>query len=313
MGTDTIHYLRLDSNSYYDYLYNEETNIITNRYELIFLFLKYYIYTHNLNPRYIIVFLSLTTYVFLYLGVRRFKVNSAIIALFYVMMSFFFLSFNISRQLAAMSIVFYATSFLNETDKKKYLFFLWVVIAALLHNSAIAFLLLFFVRRIVVKRRNALIFSAIVYFTSILFPITPLLFDLLQKVGSFYAFKYALSGGYALIEKGQLQLIATLINGVLLFWVFYETKRSKDAKTDFFDVLFLMSMIFYGLLFHGNLATYRFTMYFTLYQCLYLTYFFAQRKFTALPIFYLIILINYYYAVQFDDGEYYMQFDILNI
>ncbi|MGV9002309.1 MAG: EpsG family protein [Candidatus Saccharimonadaceae bacterium] len=87
---------------------------------------------------------SFLTILFFYLGLRRYNVKHFGLVFFLYLLTIFPMTLNIVRQGIAMSIIFFAISYILQ--KKPKLFILWVFIAGLFHSSALLLLPLYFVR-----------------------------------------------------------------------------------------------------------------------------------------------------------------------
>lgn len=92
---------------------------------------------------------SLITILFFYLGLKRFRISHKPLIFFLFLLNIFPGSFNGVRQSAAVSVCFYAFSFI--LDKKPGRFIFWTIIAATLHTSAIATLPLYLLSLISTK------------------------------------------------------------------------------------------------------------------------------------------------------------------
>ena len=138
VGSDTINYY---TNNFYDTF-----DIYSSRgytFEFIFIFISNFFHSLDLPPRFCLYFLSLVTFVFLDLSSRRYRVDFASVCFFFYLFNFYFLSLNISRQIAAITILLYAYSFLKDTTPKRYYFFLYVIVAAGIHISSLLFMLVY--------------------------------------------------------------------------------------------------------------------------------------------------------------------------
>jgi len=92
----------------------------------------------NIFPYAINLYFGLITFgtlFFLYLGLRRFRISYLPIALLLYYLMLFPISFNAVRQMLAVSIFFYATSFIYQ--KKLFKYVCLILLAALFHKSAI--------------------------------------------------------------------------------------------------------------------------------------------------------------------------------
>lgn len=140
-GDDTLAY-------YHNTLEHEFSIDSFVSYDLEFLFVWWtnFIRDNNMNPRWCLYSLSIIQFVFILLSAKRFKVGLEKVLFFFLFLNYYFLSLEISRQIAANAILLYGYSFLLEEGKKKYWFFPIVVLAASLHLSSILALPLFLCR-----------------------------------------------------------------------------------------------------------------------------------------------------------------------
>lgn len=138
VGSDTVNYFTNNFNDTFD--------VFSSRgytFEFVFIFVANSIRSLGFPPRFCLFFLSLVTIVFLDLSSRRFRTDFALACFFFYLFNFYFLSLNISRQIAAISILLYAYSYLQETAPKRYYFFFYVILAAGIHISSLLYLPVF--------------------------------------------------------------------------------------------------------------------------------------------------------------------------
>ncbi len=306
VGTDTMNYLEGTGARYYQFLESDISSIGSTKFELLFFGLNYLIIQNDLSPRVVIYVFSIITFVFLFLSAKRFHVNTSFVAVFYIFLNYYYWSFNVSRQLTALSICLFAISYLNTNEKKRYLFFLWIIIASLIHNAAITLIVVYFFKNIKVDRKLALIVTAFLYVSMVIIPVTPIMLIILKNLGFVYTDDYGVGGTFKETGMTVIGFIYQLINGFLLL-VFYKI-RSTEKRTDFLDILFLLSLVVTALLVHGNLGTWRLTLNFTIIQCLYLSSCYEKKQQSAALFFWVFLLMNYIFVTRFDDGAYYLQF-----
>lgn len=145
VGSDTINYY----NNNFDGIFSLN---FTSTYELEWAFqsISRFIYLSNLDSRWCVFILSFITFIFIYFASKRFQkqmnLSLVMVSLMFFLLDFYTLSFNIARQVAAISILFYAYSFLY--DKRNFQFFFWVFIASGFHLSSILFSLIYFLKNI---------------------------------------------------------------------------------------------------------------------------------------------------------------------
>lgn len=95
---------------------------------------------------------SLITLIFFHLGLKRLNVKNKALIYFLFLLIIFPMTLNIVRQGIAMSICFYAFTFMIDRNFRKYL--LWIVVASLFHASALFMLPIYLLGKIVKDERS---------------------------------------------------------------------------------------------------------------------------------------------------------------
>lgn len=307
VGTDTANYM----DGLYDVvrvMYSKNSFFEDNsRYEYLYYLLCILVYEYNLPDRFIITAFSILTFVFLYLGSRRNQANVALVGLFYVLTSMYFLSYNIARQFVSISICFYAVSFLNDKNIKQYLFFLWVFVAFLFHKSSAVFLLCYFCKFFNFNRRNIGKIVFVVYFLFVVFPITSLLQQVLPLLNISFAGNVIEEGGT--YSTSLIGILYKLISGIILFKVY--SYCANNEKTDLKDNLFLLYILMIALMAEGNLYFFRLKFNFMMLLCLYLADAFYRMDNRKKKIYTIYLLLLYFYSVRsvLEYHPYYLSFD----
>lgn len=241
VGNDTANYMDWNSIQYRGgSLEIEFTGLgdIGKNYEVIEILINRLVYSLGLNPRWVISIYSLITFIFFGLGVKRYKANLSLCCLFYVLFNLFFFSLTAARQMAAVSILLYAYSFIIHEKRNIAKFLLFVFIAGMIHMSALFMVLLFPLLYVRVDRK---IIGWIVSGISIFFIVSQL--DPLQYIARVLNVEYVLryvgefTEDYGRSLKGMLFSMIQL--GCYMF--FYFQRRGKD--TDVADLFFLVSIL----------------------------------------------------------------------
>lgn len=143
VGDDTINY-------FFNDLQSADFDINSNvkySFEITYQYVSRMIYFLGLPSNCIIFFLSFITFYFLDLSARRLKINLTDISFYYYATLLFFISLNISRQMAAVSVVLLAYTYLiDKNEKKRFFFFPLMLFAASIHISAIIFMAIYLLR-----------------------------------------------------------------------------------------------------------------------------------------------------------------------
>ena len=148
VGSDTINYYM--NNFSGDASVNDIASGTLVGMEFGFQLISRYIAQMGLSSRWCVYILAIITYVYLSLAaVRFYKLLGAkvvFVAFLYFVMGYYAMTFNISRQMAATSIILYGYSFLFQDKRKNIHFFISLLFASSLHISSLIYLLFFFVR-----------------------------------------------------------------------------------------------------------------------------------------------------------------------
>lgn len=233
VGTDFEAYVwmyqDLSSISPSDFLQNYSSQIEIGMYALANL-------SSLLAGNYLPFFLlmSFSTLLFFYLGLKRFNIPHIGLAFFLFLMVSFPSSFNIARQLLAISLVFYASSYILERRLWKYA--LWIGVAALFHKTAILFIPVYLINRFIKKDtvfRGAQLLLIVLGLAALCIAI-PALVDIASSFSMFEKYiKYQASDS----AKGYVVLVKLVIAGI--FFLFY--RHLKYIR--YFALFFVFSLL----------------------------------------------------------------------
>lgn len=241
VGNDTANYMRWDRIQYRGgNLKIGFTGLedLGNKYEIIDILINRLVYSFGLNPRCVITIYSLITFIFFGLGVKRYKANLSLCCLFYVLFNLFFFSLTAARQMAAVSVLLYAYSYIipKNRDIAKFLFL--VFLAGMIHMSAIFMILLLPLSYIRIDRR---IVGWIVVGISVFFIISQL--DPLQYIADIFNINYVLKYVGEYTEDYGRSLMGMLFSMIQLvcYMFFYFQREGKN--TDVADLFFLVAIL----------------------------------------------------------------------
>lgn len=143
-----------------------------------------FILTHG--PELMFFISSLLTVAFFYVGLKRFKIKYFTLAYLLYLLIIFPITLNIVRQGLAMSICFFAFTYIVSRQPRRYI--MWILIAGLFHTTSLMLLPAYFVGRIVRNSKEsaygALLLKLAIVLTP-LFLLLPHIFDLLAAVPFF--------------------------------------------------------------------------------------------------------------------------------
>jgi len=188
---------------------------------------------------------SFVTTLFIYLTLRRKKaVLSVGIGMVIYMLLYYQMSFNILRQIAAMSILLYSIHYINKKAFIKYI--LLIFLAMSFHLTAIIFLPLYFLNWLYgtkkYKKLKIISFISIlilmINFSSILYPIVSRINSL-----SYYANSYLYSEREFEFGLGVFLRALPFILPGIIFW--NEIKKDKDMIL-YFNILIIGSITLFS-------------------------------------------------------------------
>ncbi|HBF67823.1 MAG TPA: hypothetical protein DDW20_00665 [Firmicutes bacterium] len=266
VGTDTVSYLDLA-------VKDIDVSEMLRRPEFIYYSLANFLLIKGLSMRYLILFFSVVTFAFLYLSAKRTNASITLVSFVFLLL-FYFYSFNIARQIAAVSIILYGYTFINENSlRKRCNFFLLVSLATLFHASSMLAIIAYFFRKVSLPSRMLFGIACVLFLVNIISPFNIMvLFENLFS-DSFYASKYASEAN--IYERSGFGILVDVINIMIMLFVFL--LQTKGRKTEFNDNLFLFSVLSTMLSTSLNSNVGRVVFIFSIFQVLYLSDFFEKK------------------------------------
>ena len=99
--------------------------------------------------------LSAITLLFYFSAFKRFSINPWLSVLLFVGVGDYFASFNLTRQILAAGICFWAVKYIEENKFFKYLF--WILLASTIHTTALIMIPMYFILKMQITRKNILL------------------------------------------------------------------------------------------------------------------------------------------------------------
>lgn len=292
VGTDTLHYLEIEDLSYR--IENASYNIWA-RPEFIYVYFVQYFLEHDISLRFLLIFFSFIIVLFLWLTANRMKYSIPVMSLIFLLY-FYLYSFNISRQIASISVLLYGYTFLIDMDKSKRKYFLLcVILAMLLHASSFLAIILWFIVPLKINRTVSLSVISILFLFNSVGPI-PILQTFFEMMSSnFYSIKYG--DDTSLFEKSLIGLATDFMNVASLLAAFL--LQSKGTKTTPKDNLYLLGIIVTILTGNINSNVARISLCFSIFNVIYLTELFQKRmiKVSVNILFWFIVLFNSFFRL----------------
>lgn len=227
---------------------------------------------------------AITTFIILYGFYHQFNkysVNIWLSVLMFVTAGSYYASFNITRQILTVAIIFMGSKFLYERKFFKYL--LVVILATLFHKSAIIMLPFYFILNFRINLRNMFFILAGSVFI-ILF------FDSILAFVQNYAYDNYTEDAYGM--DGQRFTNAVLPLALLIF-SFFHIKKLENKNT--MHRIWFNAVIFYAVFFIIALQVEmlkRIGYFFAPYALLLIPYIFSRMQDKHLRVIYMMVLIS---------------------
>lgn len=249
VGTDTENYLMRVSGSDETSIENV-TNFIGKHLEFTYNTVIMLIDEYNLHPRFIIVFLSGLSFLFLYLMLKRTQSWYPIGTMLFLIM-YYAESLNIARQICASIILLYAFTYLFDQRPKPQYYLSLVLFATTIHLSSLLYFLLFLfwkVKTIYINRDLLFYILSLILLLNVVSPINiaDLMFSFFD--GNIYMETYDQSN--ELQVRSVFGIIYDVIRsflclGILNTCLVNEEKKSVLTQKDFlFYISILISIVF---------------------------------------------------------------------
>lgn len=242
--------------------------------------------------RFVLVISTVFVLAPVFLAIKRSSPNPMFSVFVYYTLYFYFYSFNITRQMVAVSFVLLGFTFILQS--RKLIFTGLVLLASTFHLSALVCLPLVFLERLPVSRFFWLMALAL----SMLFGLFGL--ELIYSVVRLTGYSHYLE---LLEAKNLLGSVAFLfiLNSFYLFTVF--TVRSFSLEFRLFSVFFVIQNLLFRLPFGGRLL-----FYLSIFQVVFFPYYFRNLKISSLTegllVRLAVVLLAYcFFYIRIGDGE----------
>lgn len=228
VGLDYFNYL--DS---YGYDYN------AYGFEPFFYFLMYFCKNYLENFYYVTLFTLMISNIFIYLGLKKRNIEG----FYFLLAIFIFLSntamvyMNIMRQGIAVSICFYAVTFIYEKNFKRYLFF--IILAMGFHLSAIFMLPFYFIR--VKFNKITFLIAVILCYVAAYFQLATVLINVVASIIPKY--NYFQNSTFLQNDSVKLLSLGVLLNVVVMLCLLFSKKKNKQIE-DIDTNLYLIGILF---------------------------------------------------------------------
>lgn len=233
-------------------------------------------------------FTALITYIFFYLGIKKYTKHTGIaIVLFMLIPSLFLNSFSILRQELAIAITFYAFSFL--VDRKFLNYLLLMILAFSIHYSVA---IVFFTHLIIWRYAPKVKYNF--YYVLILFSLVFLKVDIGNLV-----YYFANGARYEFYQSGEsVSLLKIFIlNSLAIVYVYFSPKIIDKSKYNIYIIAFIVMNVVYLNVFSSVIALSRIAYYFKIFEIILVSQllFVFNKKIRILAL----LLLVAFYSIQF--------------
>lgn len=213
----------------------------------------------NLDYHFLFFFFSFFTCCFVFLGIRKYTVNSNLALLFYIMIpSLYLTSFTLVRQSFSVAISFYAFYYLM--NKRYLVYFLLMLIGISIHNSCLISFVVFF---LVFRYGDTIKINYLYALLIVSFLLSR--FDFLEIFrGLFEDTRYLYYFSYHGMQVDVLKIIIMNLEGILILFYFQKLKN-KYPYQQYVLVLYCFSIVFVNL-FSKNYDLTRISTYFRIFE-----------------------------------------------
>lgn len=251
------------------------------------LFIELLRYLFN-NYQSLFFFTALVTFVFLYLGIKKYTKHSSIAILIFILIPGLFLnSLTIMRQELAIAITFYAFAFLID---KKFLNYLILMLLAFSFHYSVA--IVFFTHLVVWKYASKVKYNY--YYYLIFFSMLFLGFN----IGNIVYF-FAQGGRYEFYQSGEsVSLLKILIlNFLAMLYVYLSPKIIDKSKYNIYIVALVVMNVVYLNVFSSVIALSRIAYYFKIFEIILVAeiLFIFNKNVRVLALIFLVA----FYSIQF--------------
>ena len=318
IGNDTktytdLHYLAIRGYNYTSFTNIQELSLsdFGGSSEIISNTLYRIIIDNNINTRYVIVFYSFITFLFLYYSSKRYRVPLSYILAFFSIFSFFPYSCNIARQICSATILLVAYSFLEEKSRKRFYFFFYVILASAIHSFSLIFIILYLIRKIGSFKPSVslLLMIILVIFSFIgcnMISIIPGINEI-NHIASYLS-------SYEGDDVNIMSIISSSLTAAFYFYFYYRALKSYSFNTVLLNIVFL-SVIVMMLLSPLSGTIRRLSYDLTIINCAFLSLFFTSKKVMIKNIdryIFIMMCIFYTYTnfriIEYNAPQYYFSF-----
>src|SRR5699024_7747549 len=216
--------------------------------------------------RWVLILSSLLVITPIYRVSRRYSFNPCLSIFLFYSLYFYLQSFNIMRQIIAVSILLLFIPFLF--DKKYFYFIICVCLASLFHTTALLALPFIFINRLKLNKK----WWCVIVFLSFIFGVSLSSF-LIDKVANLLGYIHYLEAHDANKDTGLFMIITNIF---ALLFILTSSKDSVLLK------LFFVYILFYNLI-AGVPYAYRLIFVFSIVQVLFLPYYIKNNIFGLRP------------------------------
>lgn len=289
VGTDTANYIDYSSKISSFVIDFDGGFKVSRMLEISYLSTVMWLYENDYSPRLLICIMSIITFLFIFLSLKRMNLSYGIGVLIFTIV-YYLLSLNIARQICACTIILYSYTFLFEKSRKKYLFFIYILLATSFHATSILYLSMYMFRYIKtdIFKKSTLTHIAISLFViNIIYPLP--LSEWLVSTFSSLSYSETYSERSVTYTRSIFGILYSFIQFLPYIIIFVKCNKEKLNTQDFIFYLSIISLILSST---ANSDFARIFLPLQIFQVLYITNLYAENrlKINKAPFYYFIAI-----------------------
>lgn len=250
-------------------IYEGKYGLVIKKGEIGLSLLTNYLMDHNYSMRWELIITQAIFIGLLFLFCYKKTTKPLLVMLLFILCGYIYMSYNITRQMLAFSIVLWA--YYNRTENQRVIyFFLIVALATLFHTSAIIALLIFFYDKLRLPQKTTITILIVSFIIPQLYQTNNILEFFTDRISLWSRFSYYIG----LEHRETFSFNRLLMN---LFFIYILIRYNVQVRDNIFFKTIVIGIIILNLFPVSPIIT-RMGLYFTAIQPIFLYYFIKFGK-----------------------------------